>query len=64
MDGKEEEVKEQQSPQKEEVGEHSWTKLCTQPLYWGVPQRQWAEKREAAEETIVPGLRQKKNKYN
>lgn len=33
MDGNEEEVKEQQSPQKEEVGEHSCSKLRTQPLY-------------------------------
>lgn len=64
MDGKEEEVKEQQSPQKEEVGEHSRPKMCAQPLYWGVPQRQWVEKREAAEETVVPGLRQKQNKCN
>lgn len=33
MHGKEEEVEEQQSPQKEEVGEHSRSKACAQPLY-------------------------------
>lgn len=32
VDGKEEEVKEQQGPQKQEVGEHSRPKPCAQPL--------------------------------
>lgn len=59
MYGKEEEVEEQQSPQKEEVGEHPRSETCAQPLYRGVPQRQRAEEREAAEETVMPSLRQK-----
>lgn len=49
MHGKEEEVEEQQSPQKEEVGEHPWSEACAQPLYGGVPQRQRAEVKEAAQ---------------
>lgn len=62
MDGKEEEVKEQEGPQKQEVGEHPWSKACAQPLHGSVPQTQWVEKREAFEEAVLPSLRKKKTK--
>lgn len=62
MDGKEEEVKEQEGPQKQEVGEHPGSKACAQPLHGSVPQRQRVEEREAPEEAVLPSLRKKKNK--
>lgn len=62
MDGKEEEVKEQEGPQKQEVGEHPGSKACAQPLHGSVPQRQRVEEREASEEAVLPSLRKKKKK--
>lgn len=59
LDEKEEEVKEQQGPQKQEVGEHPGSKACAQPLHGSVPQTQRVEKREASEEAVLPSLRKK-----
>lgn len=56
IDGKKEEVKEQQSPEKQEVGEHSCSKTSTQFFHGWIPQLECAEDLMAAEEAMTPSL--------
>lgn len=58
-DGEEEEVKEQQSPQEQEVGEHSGPKTSAQVLQGRVPQ---LERTEDGQMPATPALSRRKHK--
>lgn len=55
-DDEEEEVKQQEGSEKQEIGDHSGSKTCTQLLHWQVPQPERHEGGEAAEEAVAPSL--------
>ena len=63
-DDKEEKVKEQESPEKQEVGEHAGSESSAQFLHGWMPQPEGAEDGEAAEQTVAPRLRGEKHAYD
>lgn len=64
IDGKDEEVKEQQCPEKQEVGEHSSSETSAQSLQGRMPQPEGTEDGEAAEQAVTPSLRGEKHEYD
>lgn len=61
IDGEEEEVKEQEGPEEQEVGEHSGSESPAQSLHGCMPQLEGTEDREAAEQAVTPSLRGEKH---